>query len=189
MPTANAEGYEESKGSIGKVLTRRIFMYLQIGAASRRLPSACSETLKKPHDGRHESGNWAMQCTRHLRVTSNHSQVRQGCLCCSLVPVSKTCCSLVPVSKTTASLSLLMCGTCAQVARARARARSCVPTASCLDGDHDDSNSDENDAESYCDQSGNPWREEFRVHAPGGVGARRIGLQLTTSPRSCHADG
>ena len=47
MPTATAEDYNASKGSIGKASTRRLFERLQIGEGPRRSPSACSEILKK----------------------------------------------------------------------------------------------------------------------------------------------
>ena len=47
MPTANAEGWIGSEGSVGKVSVRRVFKYLQIGARPRRSPSACSEMSKK----------------------------------------------------------------------------------------------------------------------------------------------
>ena len=47
MPTANAEGWIESEGSVGKVSVRRVFRYLQVGTGPRRSPSACSEILER----------------------------------------------------------------------------------------------------------------------------------------------
>ena len=47
MPTANAEGYIDSEGSIGKVSVRRVFRYLQVDTGPRRSPSACAEKLLK----------------------------------------------------------------------------------------------------------------------------------------------
>ena len=50
MRTANAEGHEGSKGSIGKVLMGRTFGYLQIGLAPWHSPSTsstCPEISKK----------------------------------------------------------------------------------------------------------------------------------------------
>ena len=43
MPTANAEGWFESEGSVGKVSVRCVLGYLQIDAGPRRSRSACSE--------------------------------------------------------------------------------------------------------------------------------------------------
>ena len=62
MPTANAEGYIESEGSVGKVSVRRVSRPPQNGTGPRRSPSACSEMLKKTAalrrwmtvDGNHE---------------------------------------------------------------------------------------------------------------------------------------
>ena len=51
-PTANAEGWIESEGRIGKLSVRRVFRYLQIGTGPRRSPSACAEILKKIALGR-----------------------------------------------------------------------------------------------------------------------------------------
>ena len=47
MPTANVEGCIESEGSPGKVFVGRALRYPQIDTGPRRLPSACSETLRK----------------------------------------------------------------------------------------------------------------------------------------------
>ena len=47
MPTANTEGWDRSECSIGKIWTRRVFRYPQIGRTSRILPSVCSEVSAK----------------------------------------------------------------------------------------------------------------------------------------------
>ena len=47
MPTANAESYVESEGSIGKTSVIHIFRHLQIDAGPQCSPSACSEKLFK----------------------------------------------------------------------------------------------------------------------------------------------
>ena len=52
MPTANAEGWIESEGGVGKVSVRRVFRYLQIDMGPRRSPSACAEKLLKIGESR-----------------------------------------------------------------------------------------------------------------------------------------
>ena len=57
MPTANAEGWIESEGSVGKVSAKRVFRYHQSGTNPRRSPSACSESMKKTGGGLRGSTN------------------------------------------------------------------------------------------------------------------------------------
>ena len=59
MPSANAESYVESDGSIGKTSVIHIFRHLQIDTGPRCSPSACSEKLFKKCDGNSSASNGA----------------------------------------------------------------------------------------------------------------------------------
>ena len=66
MPTANAEGWIESEGGVGKVSVRRVSSCLQVDAGPRRSPSACSETVEKKTPIEPDPPRWPPACLEIL---------------------------------------------------------------------------------------------------------------------------
>ena len=65
-PTANAEGWIDSEGSVGKVSAISVFRYLQVSTGPRRSPTACSRMLKKNRMA--SLGYWSALCPFYIGI-------------------------------------------------------------------------------------------------------------------------